>query len=156
MAIKIKAKGVSEFGDGIVIGRVTWGPIDVSFRKDYIRIISSGEEINSDSYDGYAAVLIEDKRKLNIKVPCVQGYDDLSFLDRDVIAHVNLRNGFTRVLYRPRSPHNMLFATERCNNNCLMCSQPPKVIDDSGMSDYLVRLIDLIPDNPEHRTPAYC
>jgi His-Xaa-Ser system radical SAM maturase HxsC len=36
-----------------------------------------------------------------------------------------------RSLFRPYSPHNSIFATVRCNSNCLMCSQPPLDFDDT-------------------------
>lgn len=36
-----------------------------------------------------------------------------------------------RILYRRSSPHNSFLVTERCNHYCLMCSQPPKDVDDS-------------------------
>ena len=39
-------------------------------------------------------------------------------------------NGLVETLYREESPHNALFITDRCNSNCLMCSQPPKDRDD--------------------------
>lgn len=35
-----------------------------------------------------------------------------------------------RTLFRRKSAHNSLLVTERCNNYCLMCSQPPKDVDD--------------------------
>jgi His-Xaa-Ser system radical SAM maturase HxsC len=35
-----------------------------------------------------------------------------------------------RTLFRRDSAHNSFLVTERCNNYCLMCSQPPKVVDD--------------------------
>ncbi|RZM18807.1 MAG: His-Xaa-Ser system radical SAM maturase HxsC, partial [Pedobacter sp.] len=40
------------------------------------------------------------------------------------------QDGNINTLYRVNSPHNTLLATERCNSNCLMCSQPPKDKDD--------------------------
>ena len=48
------------------------------------------------------------------------------------------------VLYRPGDRGNVLFTTERCNNFCLMCSQPPRDIDDAWRIEHLLRLIDLI------------
>ncbi|MGI4875288.1 MAG: hypothetical protein ACRYFX_29390 [Janthinobacterium lividum] len=33
--------------------------------------------------------------------------------------------------YRANSSQNFLLATERCNSNCLMCSQPPRDRDDT-------------------------
>ena len=54
--------------------------------------------------------------------------------------------GRVRTLYRVNSFHNTLMATERCNSNCLMCSQPPK---DRNDVEYLYQLnrqtISLIP-----------
>jgi His-Xaa-Ser system radical SAM maturase HxsC len=36
-----------------------------------------------------------------------------------------------RTLYRHSSAHNSFLVTERCNHYCLMCSQPPRDVDDS-------------------------
>jgi hypothetical protein len=36
-----------------------------------------------------------------------------------------------RTLYRRASAHNSFLVTERCNHYCLMCSQPPRDVDDS-------------------------
>ena len=58
-------------------------------------------------------------------------------------------NGYVRTLYRRSSPHNALFATDRCNSYCLMCSQPPKPVDDSDRIHEHLRLLDLI--DPETR-----
>jgi His-Xaa-Ser system radical SAM maturase HxsC len=52
--------------------------------------------------------------------------------------------GLVRTLYRRSSRHNFLFITDQCNSYCLMCSQPPKTIDDSYRLAELHRLIDLI------------
>ncbi len=35
-----------------------------------------------------------------------------------------------RTLYRRSSAHNSFLVTERCNHYCLMCSQPPRDVDD--------------------------
>jgi len=36
-----------------------------------------------------------------------------------------------RTLYRRSSAHNSFLVTERCNHYCLMCSQPPRDVNDS-------------------------
>jgi hypothetical protein len=36
-----------------------------------------------------------------------------------------------RTLYRRSSIHNSFLVTERCNHYCLMCSQPPRDVNDS-------------------------
>jgi His-Xaa-Ser system radical SAM maturase HxsC len=49
------------------------------------------------------------------------------------------------VRYRRGDSGNVLFATERCNSYCLMCSQPPRDVQDEwriGQLRELIRLID--------------
>jgi His-Xaa-Ser system radical SAM maturase HxsC len=52
-------------------------------------------------------------------------------------------------LYRRASPSNSFLVTERCDNYCLMCSQPPRKQDDSWLLDELAQVIPLI--SPETR-----
>ncbi|EGH72839.1 His-Xaa-Ser system radical SAM maturase HxsC [Pseudomonas syringae] len=61
----------------------------------------------------------------------------------DVIA-VSPDTNLVRVLYRRGANSNLLFMTDRCNSLCLMCSQPPKDIDDRWHIDENLRLLDLI------------
>jgi His-Xaa-Ser system radical SAM maturase HxsC len=49
-----------------------------------------------------------------------------------------------RTLFRKGAKHNSLLVTERCNNYCLMCSQPPKDVDDGWILDELATAIPLI------------
>jgi His-Xaa-Ser system radical SAM maturase HxsC len=48
------------------------------------------------------------------------------------------------VRYRRSDNGNVLFATERCNSYCLMCSQPPRSVQDDWRVDQLHSLVDLI------------
>lgn len=74
----------------------------------------------------------------------------LFYLTEGDVLRVNLEGGQIRVLYRRNSPHNVLFFTERCNSRCLMCSQPPRDIDDGYLIDEILALIPLIsPDTGE-------
>jgi His-Xaa-Ser system radical SAM maturase HxsC len=63
--------------------------------------------------------------------------------DGDVIALDTGSRRF-RVLYRRASKHNSLLVTERCNHYCLMCSQPPRNIDDGWIIDEISDCIELI------------
>lgn len=47
------------------------------------------------------------------------------------------------VLYRRASHFNTLLVTERCDNFCRMCSQPPRTQDDSWLLDELLAAIPL-------------
>lgn len=63
---------------------------------------------------------------------------ELSYLTPGDIIRVTPRTGKVSVLYRIHSNYNVIFMTERCNSNCLMCSQPPRAVDDSHLiEDYL-------------------
>jgi len=52
--------------------------------------------------------------------------------DGDVLGFDHLSRKF-RALFRRNSAHNSFLVTERCNNYCLMCSQPPKDVDDQWL-----------------------
>ncbi len=49
-----------------------------------------------------------------------------------------------RTLYRRASKHNSFLVTERCNHYCLMCSQPPRDIDDRWILDEIRASIPLM------------
>jgi len=54
---------------------------------------------------------------------------------------------YVDVLYRRGANSNALFVTERCNNFCTMCSQPPREVNDSWRLDELFALVPLIDNN---------
>ncbi|HEY4244401.1 MAG TPA: His-Xaa-Ser system radical SAM maturase HxsC [Kofleriaceae bacterium] len=68
--------------------------------------------------------------------------------DGDVV-RVDPQRGAIHTLYRRQSPSNALLVTERCDNYCVMCSQPPKERDDGWLVDELERAIPLM--SPETR-----
>ena len=52
--------------------------------------------------------------------------------------------------YRKSSHHNSLFVTDTCNSFCLMCSQPPKKLDDIGWRMRVnTALLEVIPKSCE-------
>ncbi len=103
-------------------------------------------------FTGYAAVISRDKPNGSLsKVPLVHSVRDIDHFNSGHIVALEPLNGFIRTLYRPESRHNALFITERCNSNCLMCSQPPKDADDTdGLTERNLELIDLISPAPEY------
>jgi His-Xaa-Ser system radical SAM maturase HxsC len=140
---------------GSVLGRVisTSRAAQDEERRDHILRI---DRITSNSdLEGYAGAVTTDTPAPECLdtwavhgTPIVHSVPSLDHLhDGDVVA---LRpGGKIRTLYRIRSPHNLLFTTERCNSFCLMCSQPPRPVDDRARLYELLRLIDLI--DPETR-----
>jgi len=81
-------------------------------------------------------------------VPDSIGYtllnEDMRYLDNDDVIRVG-KDGHIRVLFRNKSDHNSILFTEQCNNYCLMCSQPPKRINDVWIVDEVRELLWLIP-----------
>lgn len=49
-----------------------------------------------------------------------------------------------RTLYRRSSVHNSFLVTERCNHYCLMCSQPPRDVDDRWVLDEIEAALPLV------------
>jgi His-Xaa-Ser system radical SAM maturase HxsC len=84
-------------------------------------------------------------------VPVVYSVREIDHLRPGDIILIQPTTGFIRTIYRPDSKHNSLFLTERCNSNCLMCSQPPKDHDDSAFfTDVNLELIRMIRPGPEY------
>ncbi|SJZ67437.1 His-Xaa-Ser system radical SAM maturase HxsC [Chitinophaga eiseniae] len=134
----LKTKGVPSGVNTLIVGRVTFNPesdaeiliVDNNIPKYLERfkiILSTG--IQPDPFDK----------------PCVHSIPEIEHLSEGDIVVVNT-DGVINTLYRTNSYHNFLLFTERCNSNCLMCSQPPKNRDDT---DYLYNIhsqsIPLIP-----------
>mgnify|MGYP000008763066 FL=1 len=57
---------------------------------------------------------------------------------------IRVQEGSSRisVFYRRGSNSNTLMATERCNSFCIMCSQPPREVEDSW---FVQQMLDTIP-----------
>jgi hypothetical protein len=63
--------------------------------------------------------------------------------DGDIIGFHPTSKRF-RTLYRRTSKHNSFLVTDRCNHYCLMCSQPPKDVDDRWILDEIKAALPII------------
>ncbi|MCQ4163847.1 His-Xaa-Ser system radical SAM maturase HxsC [Tahibacter harae] len=54
------------------------------------------------------------------------------------------QRGRIRTRYRRGANANTLFATERCNSYCLMCSQPPRQVDDDWRVQDMLKVVALL------------
>jgi His-Xaa-Ser system radical SAM maturase HxsC len=134
--------GVHGVASGIgipVIGRVVRRPRAEADRRDHVLIASDGQ---LSDVVGYLAVLCEEPWCGPVGVPTVHSLPTSHLSEGDVV--VISERGYVRTLYRRDSPHNFIFATDRCNSYCLMCSQPPRDADETGIVERHLRLIDLI------------
>jgi len=129
--------------DSPILGRITRRELSsVDSRCDSI-LLWNQEQPPLDSF-GYLAVMTSQRQAAwRIPVPLVHFGDQLDYLSDGDVVSISA-DGFIRTLYRRNSPHNFILATDQCNSFCLMCSQPPKQIDDFARIHEHLRLIDLI------------
>ena len=120
-----------------VVGEITKSPVPQSVEWRSSRVYVGSLPDNFETLIGYRAAISTDgvqraeEAFQKARIPVVHSVrHDQHFRDGDVLA-INPINGFIRTVYRPDSAYNILFMTERCNSNCLMCSQPPKDVDDT-------------------------
>ncbi len=70
--------------------------------------------------------------------------EELHYLESDDIVSINPGIQTLRALYRRNSRHNSLLVTENCNNYCLMCSQPPRNVNDRHIVNEILTMIPLM------------
>jgi len=105
-------------------------------------LVTNGEA--PEGFGIYVAVGKQDRGGIPKSSKAIFLSEEFSYLaDGDVI-RIWPKNNQVKVLYRRNSPHNHFLTTERCNHYCLMCSQPPKDIDDSWIVDQILQTIPLI------------
>jgi His-Xaa-Ser system radical SAM maturase HxsC len=101
--------------------------------------------------EGFKAVLIREKHSW-VQVPECDAYEvgeEYDYLNEGDIIRLDPESGSMRCLYRRNSLHNTILLTERCDHYCLMCSQPPKQIDDSWLLEEAKQLISIMPRETE-------
>jgi His-Xaa-Ser system radical SAM maturase HxsC len=127
-----------------VVGRITREAIaDIGQRADWIPFGTLQELRRMGSLEGHLAVLCLDRPESVPPAPGIYAPVNLDFIgERDVVSLAP--DGGVRVWYRRASQNNTLLVTEQCNSYCLMCSQPPKAVNDSARVPLLLRLIELI------------
>jgi His-Xaa-Ser system radical SAM maturase HxsC len=127
--------------DRTLLGRVARTPVDDPAARSHSWRLAG----NADgAVDGYLGILSLDPLESPPDgIAVAHGLRTLDYLqDGDVVAVDP--NGFVRTLYRRGSRHNFILVTDQCNSYCLMCSQPPKAIDDFDRLEEHLRLVDLI------------
>ena len=77
-----------------------------------------------------------------LRLICVS--EKFNYLSHGDVIRFYPESGRFRTLYRRESRHNSFLVTDRCNHYCLMCSQPPKDIDDRWILDELKVVLPLV------------
>ena len=142
--------------DGSILGILTTEDLPPGERATRIRFFPSDNtafDIARADLAGYRALLTHDAPEGAPAIPSVQALRESDHLRHGDIVVLEGASGLVRSLYRPYEEHHHLFVTERCNSNCLMCSQPPKDRDDTdALTARNLELIDLIQSPPRYLT----
>ena len=104
-------------------------------------------------YLGFSAVITDSSvlfdRLAAVGIPAVRVQSTEGYREGYIVT-IEPSSGFIRTIFRPESPHNTIFTTDRCNSNCLMCSQPPKEVNDSHLVEENLTMLSLIQAPPEY------
>jgi His-Xaa-Ser system radical SAM maturase HxsC len=123
-------------------------------RTDLALIASLAEECaDLDQCKGFSAVITDSlvlfDRLAAARIPAVHVQSTEGYREGYIVT-IEPGSGFIRTIFRPESPHNTIFTTDRCNSNCIMCSQPPKEVDDSHLVEENLKMLSLIQASPEY------
>ena len=139
--LKLSGKPVSSY---LVESGVYQVSTDVNLpsvlRKDKCFFVT--EDNIPDGYNFYLTT--STNKKLINNLPYVEVADDFNYIQHNDIIRFYENDSFG-VIFRAGSPHNSFLVTEQCNHYCLMCSQPPRKIDDSYLLNEIKQAIPLIP-----------
>lgn len=141
--IPLRARGTPVLADS-VIGRVVSPDAPItSYADSILRATDPTQLRNADQfagliYGGPSSDLSD--RGLSVRAIASAASDHLA--DGDIVALDP--SGYVRTLFRRGANANFLFATDRCNSYCVMCSQPPRLVDDDWRIQEMLRVIELI------------
>ena len=144
--LKLSSNRVVSLGsvreNGVIVRRVSENPdyAQVCRCREYFLVRNHLSQIP----EGFAGYLFFEKPSHGVPTVSYLLEPSLSYLRNGDIIKINLSQGTLRTLYRRNSRHNSVLVTERCNNYCLMCSQPPRDINDGHLVDELLQAIPLM------------
>jgi len=133
-------------GDEFIARISTNYHLPAAARSGEVLLMDSRDELIPSDFRAYM-VLESNASKLQYPLPSENVFrlpDDQFFLGDGDVIRFNPQRLSLRTIYRKTSHSNSFLVTERCNNYCLMCSQPPKDIDDSYIVKQLLEAVPLI------------
>jgi len=151
--MRLTTTGVARNFNQSVVGILAAQYLPPDKRTERILLLRAGETLHGQDVSRYRAVLSHDELQDALSAPYVHRLRESDHLKDGDIVVLEGNSGLVRSLYRPYELHHHLFVTERCNSNCLMCSQPPKDRDDVGaLTERNLELIRLIAPAPPYLT----
>ena len=140
----LKTRGKTHIIEEPIVTKVTRDPLNMDPNTS---LIIEGDFPES-SFSHFKTILTTSRYQDHpIDKPSVHSVQTFDHLSEEDIIVIN-SDGVINTLFRPNSQQNFLLFTERCNSNCLMCSQPPRDRDDIPYLFHIHRqVIPLIPKN---------
>jgi His-Xaa-Ser system radical SAM maturase HxsC len=138
----LRTKGTAVNIQEPIVGRVTRNPNSTTDNS----VLICENEFDGIAGNNFSAILTKmDFAGHNASMPVITKVPTFDHLSEGDLVVANI-DGNINTLYRLNSFHNTLLATERCNSNCLMCSQPPRDKNDiPRLFGIHKKLIPLIP-----------
>jgi His-Xaa-Ser system radical SAM maturase HxsC len=147
--MKLTTAGIASGFGKAVVGIAAVSPMPPEQRSKHIWVGST----LPDDVTGYRGIITLADMEQESRVASIHRVREIDHIKEGDIVVMEPQSGFVRSLYRPADKHNSIFTTERCNSNCLMCSQPPKNRDDvDDLAARNLELIDLIDPAPPYIT----
>ncbi|QCI96349.1 MULTISPECIES: His-Xaa-Ser system radical SAM maturase HxsC [unclassified Novosphingobium] len=145
--IPLRARALEFNGAGLAldvgvlrVSRIPHRPASIKAQEVYV----AGDGDIPDGFAWYIVHSAADFDRLPAGAASVAAPDQAKFLGQGDVIAVDPRRKAVRVHYRRSSPYNHFLLTERCNNYCLMCSQPPRDVDDAWVAQEVLRAIPLV------------
>lgn len=102
----------------------------------------------------FAVLVRSDAEKDEVRKLCKSGLNNVQWITSAGLTHgdvitPSLSSSEFIVLHRDSDQHHSLQLTNRCNSNCLMCSQPPTKHEDGWMISEAIEVIRHIGASPQ-------
>lgn len=116
----------------------------IPLRRDEFFLSTKGDAPSG--YRGFVVVADENSQHAlpQSDKPIVCLPKEFSYLRGGDVARLDPAQHAINVLYRRNSPSNSFLVTERCNHLCLMCSQPPREVNDGWIIDEILEALPLV------------
>jgi len=97
--------------------------------------------------EGFTGAVVVGESPVSGEAPTLNLPEEFSYLGDGDIIRIEPEHGRIRVIFRENSNQNSFLLTERCNHYCLMCSQPPRNVDDGWIVDETLEVIRMLPQS---------
>src|SRR5690348_174355 len=126
--IRLHSRGNADSLDAPIVGIVRWQDQGRALGVYTSRLEASVSNCTPNAVVRATDAIIPPEWELQ-RLPTITISGDIQPLDDGDIVGLQ-SSGYVRTLFRAASANNSLFVTEQCNSYCLMCSQPPRRVND--------------------------